>query len=491
MTFRTVYKNASEDPSWGALGAPSAALNEALAPRGLTRTERFATLFLLGTDLVAWVIATVLVLLLVANDAPEDYYHLITGPLLVTLALYVINGYNRRTDFLSLEYFSEHLVAITISAACAMLVTYVLSTFNFSVKPSRAAIPFQLAVFACISLAARRFLGARIAAKHASGCLLVLGDGKKAERFCKNCVELVINRNIELISPNSETAQLKSFGTHSSRKGRGTVQPDLPDLYQSSGCVAVALACDVSKLHPAILHRLIRLHCSGVRVQTVEAFQEQHWQRVSAYAVGPDWLFDNEFVLSHGSIYSQLKRLGDILFSLCALVLLSPLFLLIACIVRLDSPGPAIFRQERVGRDGRVFSMCKFRTMCENDGDIYTQKTDARITRSGRWLRVFRLDEFPQLWNVLVGDMSLIGPRAEWVKCAEIYEQEIPHYHIRHLVHPGITGWAQVKYRYGENTEDALTKFEYDLYYIRHYSFEMDFRIAIKTIYTIIGGRGR
>ena len=157
----------------------------------------------------------------------------------------------------------------------------------------------------------------------------------------------------------------------------------------------------------------------------------------------------------------------------------------------MESPGPAIFRQDRVGRDGRIFSMCKFRTMCENQGSIYTQEGDSRITKIGRLLRLSRLDELPQLWNVLVGDMSLIGPRAEWVKCAEIYEQEIPHYHIRHLVHPGITGWAQVKYRYGANTEDALIKFEYDLYYIRHFSFQMDFCIVIKTIYTMLGGKGR
>ncbi|MCX6966276.1 MAG: sugar transferase [Verrucomicrobia bacterium] len=490
MSFRTVYKktHGSDGPKVNLFGETDSALNEALKPRGLTRTERLASLCLIAADLAGWIIAAGLVLLLVNNNASDGYHHLIPGPLLAALAIYVIHGYNRRTDFLSLEYFSEHFIAIGLATACAMLLTYVLSTFTLSVKPSRAAIPFQMAVFAFLSLGARRFVGARIVAKHASGFLLVLGDGKKAERFCKNCVELGINRNIELISPTSDVPQVKNFGTPHTIRYQ---PPPTPPATQTPGCVEVALACDIGKVSPEILHKLIRLHCSGVRVQTVETFQEQHWDRVSAHAVGPDWLFDNEFRLSHGSIYSQIKRVGDILISLCALILLSPLFLLLFFIVRMDSPGPAIFRQARVGRDGRIFPICKFRTMCENTGDIYTQEGDARITRSGRWLRLFRLDEFPQLWNVLVGDMSLIGPRAEWVKCAEIYEQEIPHYHIRHLVHPGITGWAQVKYRYGANTEDALTKFEYDLYYIRHFSFKMDFRIFIKTIHTIIGGKGR
>ena len=135
--------------------------------------------------------------------------------------------------------------------------------------------------------------------------------------------------------------------------------------------------------------------------------------------------------------------------------------------------------------------MFKFRTMWENNGSHPATEGDRRITRVGRLLRITRLDELLQIWNVLIGEMSLIGPRAEWVKCAEIYEKEIPHYHIRHLIKPGITGWAQVKFRYGENTSDAIEKFEYDLYYIRNFSSLMDLRIVIKTIHTMLCGDGR
>jgi len=490
MPFKTVYNkfiNVDAAQLQMGFGTGEGMPHDAFEPRLLSRTERLTGICLFGVDLMAWGIAAALVFYFVVNNSSSDYY-LVPGPLIAMLSLYVINGYNRSTAFRSLEYFGEHFIAIVFATAYAMLVTYVLAAFNLYVKPSRAAIPLELAIFALISLAARRIIGAQIGAKHSHGFLLVLGEGKKAERFCKYCLELGINRNIELLLPSNESVTVKRFRIQSTGGGQGSIEPvESP----SSGCIAVVLACDISKLHPEILHKLIRLHCSGVRVQTVEAFQEQHWHRINAHTVGPEWLFDNEFALSHGSVYSHIKRLGDILFSLFALVVLSPVFLLIACIVRLDSPGPAIFRQERVGRDGRLFSILKYRTMTENSGDIYTQKGDTRITRSGRWLRLFRLDELPQLWNVLVGEMSLIGPRAEWVKCAEIYEKEIPHYHIRHLVHPGITGWAQVKYRYGDSTEDALTKFEYDLYYIRHFSLEMDFQILIKTIHTVIGGKGR
>jgi lipopolysaccharide/colanic/teichoic acid biosynthesis glycosyltransferase len=124
-------------------------------------------------------------------------------------------------------------------------------------------------------------------------------------------------------------------------------------------------------------------------------------------------------------------------------------------------------------------------------GERYTQPGDHRITRVGAFLRKSRLDEFPQLWNVLRGDMSLIGPRAEWDQLVETYEQSIPCYHFRHLVKPGITGWAQVNYPYGANLEDTIRKLEYDLYYIRHFSFTLDAAIVLKTIHTMIFGKGR
>jgi len=124
-------------------------------------------------------------------------------------------------------------------------------------------------------------------------------------------------------------------------------------------------------------------------------------------------------------------------------------------------------------------------------GVLYTQPSDARITHVGHLLRAARLDEIPQLWNVLRGDMSLIGPRAEWIKLVERYEKEIPCYHFRHLVKPGITGWAQVNYPYGANIEDTLRKLEYDLYYIRFFSFVLDASIVLKTIHIMLGGKGR
>ncbi len=159
----------------------------------------------------------------------------------------------------------------------------------------------------------------------------------------------------------------------------------------------------------------------------------------------------------------------------------------------MESPGPAIFRQLRVGMNEHTFMVYKFRSMCmgADKGDKYTRKGDARVTRLGNILRKSRIDELPQLWNVFKGDMSLIGPRAEWVELVRDYEMKIPYYHFRHLVRPGITGWAQVNYPYGENLQDTIEKLKYDLYYVRHYSFTLDFTIVLKTIYTMLGGKGQ
>jgi lipopolysaccharide/colanic/teichoic acid biosynthesis glycosyltransferase len=171
---------------------------------------------------------------------------------------------------------------------------------------------------------------------------------------------------------------------------------------------------------------------------------------------------------------------------------LFPLLVLIAAAILLESRGQVIFRQDRVGLRGRIFSIRKFRTMRNTpEGDIYTRGGDNRVTRLGAFLRKSRLDELPQLWNVLRGEMSLIGPRAEWTRCAEIYEKEIPNYHLRHLVRPGITGWAQVNYPYGENLQDAIEKLRFDLYYIRHFSLLLDWSLMLKTIHVMLFGKGR
>jgi lipopolysaccharide/colanic/teichoic acid biosynthesis glycosyltransferase len=176
------------------------------------------------------------------------------------------------------------------------------------------------------------------------------------------------------------------------------------------------------------------------------------------------------------------------------MVLLAPLFLLVALAIKLDSPGPVLYRQQRVGEHGRRFTMLKFRSMideAERDGlAVWACEDDPRITRVGRVLRRFRCDELPQLWNVLRGQMTLVGPRPERPELVSELTREVPYYDSRHLARPGITGWAQVYAPYGASVDDALRKLSYDLYYLKHCSISTDFGIMLRTASVMIGGRG-
>jgi len=173
---------------------------------------------------------------------------------------------------------------------------------------------------------------------------------------------------------------------------------------------------------------------------------------------------------------------------------LLPLILLIALAIKASSPGPVLYRQKRVGRNDVVFTCYKFRSMrpdAEADtGPAWTEDDDPRITPVGRILRKIRLDEIPQLWNVLKGDMALVGPRPERPEFVEWLKQEIPYYNLRHVIRPGITGWAQVNYKYGSSVEDAREKLKYDLFYIKNMSFGLDLVTLLKTTKVVFRGRG-
>jgi lipopolysaccharide/colanic/teichoic acid biosynthesis glycosyltransferase len=257
----------------------------------------------------------------------------------------------------------------------------------------------------------------------------------------------------------------------------------------------IILAERPDALGPELLDRLVRTQFQRARVYTLESFYESHWRYVPLDAVDPVWPLQTGFQLARNSPYHHLKRLCDIFAALVGMLVFAPVLLIAAALVWLTSGRPVFYHQARVGRGGRPFTLSKLRTMTyrmdEGSEEIYTRKGDPRITPVGRWLRKLRLDELPQLWNVFKGQMSLIGPRAEWTKCAEHYETQIPFYHFRHLVKPGITGWAQVNYPYGESDQDAIEKLKYDLYYIRRYSLKLDAMIALKTIHVMLFSRGQ
>jgi sugar transferase (PEP-CTERM system associated) len=238
---------------------------------------------------------------------------------------------------------------------------------------------------------------------------------------------------------------------------------------------------------------LLRLKSRGVRIQDGTDVYESITGKVPIESLRLGWLlFSPGFCVSR--FYLIYKRLASVLIAMSGLLLSLPLVPFIALTIKLTSRGPVFYAQKRVGRDGSVFECHKFRTMradAEVDsGPTWAGDDDPRITPVGRFLRLSRLDEIPQLWNVLRGEMSLVGPRPERPEFVERLGREISHYHLRHAVRPGITGWAQIRYKYGGSVEDAREKLRYDLFYIKNMSPGLDSLILFQTIKIILLGRG-
>ena len=195
------------------------------------------------------------------------------------------------------------------------------------------------------------------------------------------------------------------------------------------------------------------------------------------------WFLEN---LKEGKkkLYDKTKRLADIFFGSFFLLATIPFWLLVAILIKIDSSGSVFYKQKRVGKDGNEFWLLKFRSMknnAEENGAVWAEKNDSRITRLGKFLRASHLDELPQMLNIIKGDISLIGPRPERPEFVQTLEKQIPHYHLRHLIKPGFTGWAQIKFRYGRTVMDSFEKFQYDLYYIKNRSFFLDLLSLLKT----------
>lgn len=230
---------------------------------------------------------------------------------------------------------------------------------------------------------------------------------------------------------------------------------------------------------------LVKWRFKGIEVMELHTFYEHLKGKILLEGLRPSWL-----IFSRGFKKTKLiilvKRIFDIVLSLIGLLLSLPVSLITALFIKLDSKGPVIFKQERVGEDCRVFNLLKFRSMKidaeKYTGPVWAEENDPRITRVGRIIRKLRIDEIPQMINVLKGDMSFVGPRPERPYFVDMLSQEIPYYEQRHSVKPGITGWAAVNYRYGASIEDAIEKLQYDLYYIKNVSLFLDVLIILKTI---------
>jgi len=426
-----------------------------------------------------------------------DLHRPVIDPLALPLATFVIavfliDGYRQRTDMAGLDYTSMHAIALVAAMAATLLITFTLLPPGFTLQQSRGVVAVSFALLIPITLSYRRWIHLRYISERRDRRLVFIGDSTSRETFRAECERAGMKQDVIYVS--SRAADPSSPG--SSRETSTPMEPldiVLSDIEHGRLPVeAIVLRESSRDLRNDATQRLVDFYFAGIPTYTLELFHQVYWRKIPLYRLNQTWLFQEGFRVAREPVFERIKRLTDVVFSLVGLAAGAPVLLLAGIAIWCEDRGPVFFRQRRIGRHRTPFTLYKLRTMrVQTDGALYTATGDSRITRVGRFLRASRIDEIPQLLNVLGGRMSLIGPRAEWDRLVNDYEKQIPCYHFRHLVRPGITGWAQVNYPYGASLEDTLRKLEYDLYYIRHFSFTLDASIILKTIHVMLFGRGR
>ncbi|WP_031295322.1 TIGR03013 family XrtA/PEP-CTERM system glycosyltransferase [Sphingobium ummariense] len=375
--------------------------------------------------------------------------------------------------------FARLLVAISLGVIFLSVLYFLLPGITLWRSNSLYAMMLALTLL----LAVRLLLGSMLGGEAFKRRLVVLGAGDRASRIRqieqrKGSGFLVVN----YIAMNDGPQVIEDA------INRNAIY-NLADFVVRMGASEVVLALE-ERRNALPLQDLLRIKTTGVHVNEISTFLERETGRVDLDSVNPSWLIFSDGFSAGRRLSSMAKRLFDIVASLILLVLTSPVILIGAILVKLDSKGPAFYRQERVGLYGQEFWIVKLRTM-RQDAEVagqavWAEKDDPRITRLGYWLRKLRIDELPQSWTVLKGEMSFVGPRPERRQFVEDLEQHLRYYAERHMVKPGITGWAQINYPYGASIEDSRNKLEYDLYYAKNYTPFLDLLILIQTVRVIL-----
>ena len=321
--------------------------------------------------------------------------------------------------------------------------------------------------------------------------LLIVGTGRGAVALARELFEHRQELGVELVG--FVDADPKLVGTSLINPGVVGTIDDIPAIVRERSVdrVVVSLADARGKLP---MDGLLNMKLNdGVQFDHLASVYEEYTGKIAVENLRPSWLiFSQGF--SKSRVLAVAKRGMDVLVALIGLVMLAPVIAVVAIAVRLTSSGPAFYSQRRVGHHGRVFVIHKFRSMRADaeaaTGAVWSVENDPRVTPVGRFLRRTRLDEVPQLWNVLVGDMSIVGPRPERPEFVADLTAQIPFYGQRHVVRPGVTGWAQIRHSYGSSVDDALHKLQYDLFYIKHMSIALDLFICLETLKTVLVRRG-
>lgn len=391
-------------------------------------------------------------------------------------------------DLYSLSEMPNRFMLQVLSLALGLLLSAIIVTFIFfffrNTVPRAVFLLFY--IFSLICITTVRGLLSRLSLSDVIWRILVLGERELRDKV----IHLIQERKylhsqiIGYLSVDDDNNDSSAAVPH-----LGSAEQLLP-VVEKAGIDHVILAATTIDMR--LTNALLDCMKKKIKVTSFSHFIENVAGKVPIEYLSARWFFD-ELSASDRRYYWYGKRVSDILFSLVGICLTLPFLPLIALLIKLDSRGPVFYSQTRIGRDNRPFLLWKLRTMvmdADKNNIHWTTDHDSRITRVGRYLRKMRIDELPQLFNILKGDMTLIGPRPEAVSLVELYRREIPFYQERHMVTPGITGWAQINYPYGNSIEDTREKMKYDYYYIKNRGIVLDAIIFLRTIRIVLTGKG-
>jgi sugar transferase (PEP-CTERM system associated) len=422
----------------------------------------------------------------IGRDADPDVHrlpHLIAFAVTLQLAMVGVGAYT--VDALrSMRLAAARLmVAVSLGVMLLALIFFLIPYITFWRSNLLYAMLFALAGL----FGARLLLGRSLGSEAFKRRVLVLGAGPRAAR-------------LQLLA-RADGAGFAIAGYVGMNDGAiavpGAVNREdianLTDHVVRLGVSEVVLALE-ERRNALPLADLLRIKTTGVHVNEISSFLERETGRVDLDSLNPSWLIFSDGFSAGRRISAASKRLFDIVVSAIILIVFAPLILATALLVKLESRGPAFFRQRRVGLYGQPFEILKLRSMREDaevgGKAVWAQKDDPRVTRLGRVIRKLRIDELPQAWTVLKGEMSFVGPRPERPQFVTDLEARLPYYAERHVVKPGITGWAQINYPYGASIEDARQKLEYDLYYAKNYTPFLDLIILLQTVRVVLWPEG-
>ncbi|MEK6697989.1 MAG: sugar transferase [Nitrospirota bacterium] len=402
------------------------------------------------------------------------------------VSFYIFDLYNIHNRFTAGPYLARLLIAVAVGSSLTAMLSY----FNAQYQLPRTVFVLSVVINALSLYFWRIMYYSYFIPSRKTRNIVIVGAGRSGKTVYDILSKIEYNgfRIVGFLDDSPEKVS-KTIGPNAVL---GTSR--MLTTLAKNGAVDTAVVAITKDKNAELLSSLLEAKSFGVQIYDMPSFYEELTGKLPVECLRDGWIAYAPFQgMRKGTYTLRVKKLLDIFLSLTGLLVSLPLCAVAALAIKLDSKGPVLFRQRRIGLNGRPFSLLKFRTMrvgTERDRRFAGRKDDPRITRLGMILRLLRVDEIPQMWNVLKGDMSFIGPRALIEDEVREFEQKIPYFSLRHCIRPGITGWAQVNFRHCVHVEDSLERLRYDLFYIKNLSPLLDFHILMKTVKVVLFGKG-